>query len=358
VSPYQKAGRWFTRVTLPDGRARVVSMGTTDKVTARAIDRMVDTLAERRQWAALTAIVEKRTTLPLVYDAYELGSLDAFLRRLTDPDLDGLVTEWATSARSAKYVLQVRRMIPEGQRYPASDFTRKAVSAFLAGLKVSGSTRNRYRAALSVFARWLVEREVLETNPVRDVRGHKENAPRDRWLSTEQAQAVCDAAGGLYRGLFAVLYGAGVEVSAALRIMPRDVDGLTIHIRGTKTAWRNRVVVIPAWTAERMRVALHVMPSVPVFAGISYMDAYRAHRDALSALKLDGYTMHDARHSYAVNALRSGLRPEVVARQLGHRDATLVLKVYGKYVPDASDYEPKIARSATRGATSRKRRIP
>jgi integrase len=60
--------------------------------------------------------------------------------------------------------------------------------------------------------------------------------------------------------------------------------------------------------------------------------------------------MHDARHTYAVNALRAGYRPEVVAHQLGHRDTTLVWKVYGRYIPKAEDY----GQNATPRATPRR----
>jgi integrase len=45
-------------------------------------------------------------------------------------------------------------------------------------------------------------------------------------------------------------------------------------------------------------------------------------------------TQRDARHSYAVRAIRSGVPAEVVARQLGHANAVLVLKVYGRFAPN------------------------
>ena len=339
MSPYSKAGLWFTRISLPDKRSRVVSCGTSDKVVAAAVEAMVRRLAAKRQWAPLVAVVDKVVTLPKLYDAYELGELDAFMRRLTDADLSALLDEWKATGADATYVRQIRQMIPAGTRYAASDFTRKAVSRFLASLKVSGSTKNRYRAALSVFARWLVEREVLDHNPVRDVRGAKENAPRDKWLTIAQAQAVCEAAPQPYRALFALLYGAGVEISAALTVTPRDIDypNETVHVRGTKTAWRNRVVVVDRWAFKHV-ARITTFPGETLFGPITYMMAYHAHRAALEAVQLTGYTLHDARHSYAVNALKAGLRPEVVARQLGHKDATLVNKVYGRYVPSPSDY--------------------
>ena len=46
-----------------------------------------------------------------------------------------------------------------------------------------------------------------------------------------------------------------------------------------------------------------------------------------------GYTMRDARHTYAVRAIRAGTPAKLVARQLGHANAVLVHKVYGRFAP-------------------------
>jgi integrase len=43
--------------------------------------------------------------------------------------------------------------------------------------------------------------------------------------------------------------------------------------------------------------------------------------------------MRDQRHTWAVRAARSGWPIEGVARQLGHKDGTLALRVYGRFSP-------------------------
>jgi integrase len=47
--------------------------------------------------------------------------------------------------------------------------------------------------------------------------------------------------------------------------------------------------------------------------------------------------MHDARRSYAVRAIRAGAPLEHVARQLGHADTQMVMKVYGRYEPSETE---------------------
>ena len=49
--------------------------------------------------------------------------------------------------------------------------------------------------------------------------------------------------------------------------------------------------------------------------------------------------MRDQRHTYAVRAIRAGTPGELVARQLGHRDAVLVHKVYGRFIPNSAERE-------------------
>ena len=62
----------------------------------------------------------------------------------------------------------------------------------------------------------------------------------------------------------------------------------------------------------------------------------RVFRPAVRRAELDGLTFHDLRHSYASLMVASGASPHVIAEQLGHRDARLVLQRYGHLYPGAS----------------------
>ncbi len=76
----------------------------------------------------------------------------------------------------------------------------------------------------------------------------------------------------------------------------------------------------------------------------------------MKAAKLDpAYTQHGHRHTWAVQAIRDGIPLHVVAHQLGHRDPTMTLRVYGRFVPTSSDYrnatDPKTEPSTPISAT-------
>lgn len=334
-------GRTFKlRLSVAGRKPRTVSTGMTDKGAANDVARTVQRMKGRGQLAPLLAVLNDRATLVGVYHADVTGTLEAFMAALDDTDIEPLVAEWAKRA-NAKYVTQVRALIPEGERFPASRFRRKEISSFLAGLDCSGPTKNRYRAALSVFAKWLVEREVLDANPVRDVAMQKEHDPRMVWMTWDDAQRVAEAAQPMYEHLFALMAGTGIELGAALRLTRADVDlsAQTIHARGSKTAWRNRVVRYEDWTHGYLyRLTSRCVGSTPLFPGITLKMAWTAFQHAQKAVGLSGHRIHDLRHTYAVNALKKGYRPQVVAHQLGHKDASMVIKVYGRFIPDAADY--------------------
>lgn len=54
-----------------------------------------------------------------------------------------------------------------------------------------------------------------------------------------------------------------------------------------------------------------------------------------TASGLPRYRIHDLRHSVASNLLQAGFDMMKVAQMLGHRNATMVLQVYGHLLPDA-----------------------
>jgi integrase len=46
--------------------------------------------------------------------------------------------------------------------------------------------------------------------------------------------------------------------------------------------------------------------------------------------------MKQTRHSFATNALSCGENPLWIAKAMGHRDTDMIIKVYGKFIENAS----------------------
>lgn len=385
MTPFRMKGKqvYQLRVTALDGRrSRVVTTGTTDRATAEAVAAFYRLLRARRNVRAIDAILRGRPSLPELYDADVAGrlaeALDAADRvpaAAADPDLSALVAEWERAGAYPRYVAQVHRLMPAGRPFPRSQFTRKAVSAFLAGLvsaprgahdaragrPVSGTTRRHYMVALQQFAAWLVEREVLDANPVREVKPPKRNPPRTLYYTSEQARAVVDALTGQARVVAALMAGTGMEWQAVARATRRDVDlaTRTVFANGGKTKHRRRYVeVTEAWAWPIIAAHARALSPTAPLVTISRDWALERHREAVAALGFPRTTLHDWRHTYAVTAIRRGDDEQEIKNQLGHAPGSNMLRtVYGVYIQQArrarqrADKEARKAEKVTAGVT-------
>lgn len=358
MSPFRTKDNPVYRTRVHDARgARYVrTLGTRDKAEATAVEVFVKKLRRDARFDVLARIIDG--TLPAL-EAYHAALAGTLAQRMVDlsrheqeaddADLSPLVSEWARLVRGKDYVRQVRHLIPEGVRFPASQFTRRTLSEFLANLPHANPTRNRYRTALMQFARWLVEREVLDANPVRDVRGYKEHDPRMVHYTRDEARALIRRLPPTHQLGEAFMAGAGMELGAVLALRRRDVDLATRRVmaHGTKNRWRKREVKVTedwCWAiiAERVR---EYLPDAPLFPGAVASTWLREHKRACETAGVPVSTLHDWRHTYAVQALKDGIAPQTVRRQLGHAPGSLELeRVYGAWLPKAdADYAPRVA---------------
>jgi integrase len=140
--------------------------------------------------------------------------------------------------------------------------------------------------------------------------------------------------------LSALLGGTGIEVSVAIGLKGRDIDRARKEVRaaGTKTHSRDRIVRVAEWAWPYLEERLaSLRPNDLLFPGLDRWAASDAHRAACRLAEIENYQLRDQRHSYAVRAARAGTPAELIARQIGHADAVLVLKVYGRFMPSQQD---------------------
>ena len=153
--------------------------------------------------------------------------------------------------------------------------------------------------------------------------------------------------------LSALLHGTGMEVSVALGLKRRDIDETErrVRARGTKTHSRDRLAIIAEWAWPMVKEHISLLtPNAPLFPGINRWTASDKHRAACKALGIEDYQLKDSRHTYAVRAIRAGASFELVARQLGHADTTMVVRVYGRYRPTAEEMTAWEERAAQQDA--------
>jgi site-specific recombinase XerC len=204
----------------------------------------------------------------------------------------------------------------------------------------------------------LVEAGLLERNPMREIALPPSNPSKVPHLAYPVVLELLELIPeGVHRALSAFRHGAGVEMQAALAAHRRDivdVDERIVWAHGSKNSHRDRQVRVEQaeWaTFHRYVRSGGFLPDARLFP-VTIKEHRKVESDALDALRAKGvnvpagYTLHACRHSYAVEMMRQGRDPVLIANNLGHANTTLVLSLYGKFRPTVTD----IVRAARRGA--------
>jgi integrase len=323
---------------------------------------------ELRAWDILEAVTSKRVTLKTLWDWWVEDKRDVMKvrERLADVDLATNIPAWrsavllrAGEGTAAHYEQEVRSLLDAHGTLWRSALTTKRIREWLGALTktvgqgdeqttapVATSTARKYHAALSSFLDYCRSIGLVSTDLMSDVPTPSAGAPRDRHLETPEAIALADAQPEPFRTLAALMAGTGIEVSVALALRVADVDAAhqEVHARGTKTKhsgpWRDRICKVASWAWPYVEAWIEGKPrTARMFPGIDRWNVADATAAACAALEIRNYTPRDHRHSWAVRAVKSGMPIELVARQLGHKDGVLALRVYGRYVPRAEERE-------------------
>lgn len=371
VNIYRRGEVWWARIPNPaggDGERR--SLGTRSESDARRARDFVLWLWHEGGDASwlLAELCAGRIDVWKAFMAYRANDLNKFIRDAkaaeSDPDIEPYVVEWVkeltrrgkpNEKERAKYMRQVRTLIPAGRRFPRSELNKSRIRKWLWSTDVTAP--NRYRAALSSFCRFLVEDvDVLETNPVHAVRGSKEPAPRERWITPAEAKTLCEAMPAPYGAFHAMLIVFGLDVqTSGLKVTHADIDRMagTLHTRGTKAVRRDRTcIVFEPWRELWRLVERHLLanPGTPrgkVFPTVTYWGQMRELRSAAKAIGLDDYTTKDHRHTFGVALAKADYSTQKIAHQLGN-DEAVTARVYAKYQPD---HDTKATRNNTKSVT-------
>lgn len=366
VTPFLRGNVWWARVPRigEDWVQRSLGViGEENRDVAVTVCEFLRWLRARQDAWLLDQLAAGKTPVPAAYRAYTENRLPAFVEELRDGvkdvDLEPYVAKWLkemerrkrpNAETRAKYVKQVRALIPAGAPFQRSKFTKQAVRDFLGSLEITQP--NRYRAALSSFAKFLLFEDVLAINPVVQVPMAKEAEPRTLHLDQNQAKRLLEALPAPYKAFHALMLATGMEFSAALAVRPEDIGDKQVYAAGTKRSHRRRTVGVYdrwLWAWDTFLCGMPVRPDEkPLFTGIDHDTNHRALKRALAVASLPAeYTTHDHRHTWAVQAIRDRIPLPMIANNLGHRDSSMLLKVYGRFVPTGADF----ARITSTGAT-------
>lgn len=319
------------------------STGTSRTDVAKKMRKMLGELKDARDWPLLNGVREKRITLGALYDAYAAKALDELRKSISATNLAEHKDEWqqwvkterGDTGTDALYRQQVDTLVADPFR--SHELTKARVKKWLGSLeRASTGTRRKYFYALKSFVGYLIEAEVLKSDPLAGMSAPKKNKARLRWVTEDVDRAIVARTSPKYRALFAFLKGTGADVSAALRAVKRDIDFArgVVYLRGTKTDRRAvHEGIVETWALELLRDhARFLDANALLFAGLDRKAASHHHDRVIGKVNVADYTLKDSRHSIAVRMRFAGYSFEQIAEQLGntvHQTAT----IYARFKP-------------------------
>lgn len=177
---------------------------------------------------------------------------------------------------------------------------------------------------------------------------HVERVPRFLlWSEVEELGSYCResrlvmvaALTGLRRGELFALTAEDVDLSSGEFVVSKTGNGG--RVGPTKSGRPRRVHLVPLavelveeqlrerpWSRDGL---VFPSPHGEMWLGDNFLT--RVFRPAVKRAGLDGLTFHDLRHTYASLLIAAGVGPMIVAQQMGHADARLVLQRYGHLYP-------------------------
>lgn len=377
MTPFRTSSKtYLTRVYDEAGKPHVRSLETQNKAMATARQRFVDEIHDPSPAFApiarkvRAAIVARTLTVFEAQLMRETGTLASMLAERDATDLKQYLAPWQKALADHVEHDTAQHYQDATESFFGADWRHTHVSgdfiqSWLDGLSCSSGTKRKKAAGLASFLAFVRKRrkDLLPHDPMADVTLPPAGDALTHYLETGEAKLLADAQPNQFAVLSALLAGTGIEVSVALGLRTRQIDvkAKEISAPGTKTYARKRVVRVASWAWPYIAgLAKGKHKDAKLFDQITDRWEARACHDEARALLIDKghdcyartpdgqdhlYTMRDARHTYAVRAVRAGTPVDLVARQLGHANATMVVRVYGRFQPsqDERDKWEKIA---------------
>lgn len=204
---------------------------------------------------------------------------------------------------------------------------------FLGEPGISPRTRNIRRNTLRPFCQWLVEKGVLEVNPLKDIRQVKEK-PRIKVPDEESLRRLLELpdrntyAGRRDYAIILLTLDTGIRPQEMRKLRIEDVDlrTRTVYINRDATKTVERVLPFTQITAEAIKELFAVRPpeweGAPLFCSYDgrplTKNAWRCRMRMYSKKLGDKYWGYSLRHAFALLYLRGGGDAYHLREIMGH----------------------------------------
>jgi integrase len=346
-------GRWWARITLPDGRRKAYYGKMRREVQLKL------TAALRDQQQGLPIVGERQT-----------------VRQFFVHWLEDTASHRVRPSTFRRYEEFTRlRIVPALGKLPLTKLTPQHLSHLYSDLLATGLSprtvefiHRTVHVALKEATQW----GLIARNPADAVKAPKPKRPPIHPLNQDQANAFLDAAqGDPLEALYVLAVMIGMRQGELLGLQWADIDwtGGRVQVRHTlqwrkggewsldepKTGHSRRSIRMPASALHGLRTHKAQQAAQRLAVGPTWQDhglvftnalgrpidpcalAHRGFPRLLARAGLPKIRFHDLRHTYATLALLNGEKPKVVQETLGHASITLTMDTYSHLLPDMQE---------------------
>lgn len=322
------SGIWWIRWTDQDGHKRREKAGNRSAAEKLLAKRHTQKLEHRK--------------LPET-----LRSKAVTFRELSD---DALLHSQAENSEKQTYELRLRigQLLPVFGSRPAESIKKNDIVAWLveqaAERNWAPSSRNRWQATFSLIFRVGIDNEKIDRNPAAGIRRKTESTGRVRFLSdAEEAclRSVIERRFPEFLPHFLLSIHTGMRMGEqySMRWNQVSFERRQIHLPKTKNGHPRTIPLNTVALKALMQMRGEGTPvgTAPVFPSTWTGDALQGSRGwfptALEEARIEGYTWHCNRHTFASRLVMAGVDLRTVAELLGHRTLQMVMR-YSHLAPE------------------------
>jgi len=247
---------------------------------------------------------------------------------------------------------------------PLVTLTRKIVRDAMSGRKVTNKRLGNIQSCLRSALSDAVDDELIEANPLAGwaytVRGKPKLEDAIDPLSPEEQRLLLAAATGQYRNLLQFAMWTGLRTSELVALEWGDIDWVRGEVRvsrGLTKAAKEAELPKTAAGVRDVKLLPMALEAITQQKQHTYIEGKAVFHDQRYAAPFDGdqalrksfwipvlrkakiryRNPYQTRHTYASMMLSAGEHPMWVAKQMGHKDWTMIARVYGRWIPSEND---------------------
>ncbi|WP_354308969.1 DUF3596 domain-containing protein [Pseudomonas sp. PvP001] len=286
--------------------------------------------------------------------------------------VNGFLTRWleakkkhiASSTFEGYRKMVELRLVPALGDHMLVDLKRKIVRDWLDTLLVSNKTLSNIQSCLRSALNDACDEELIEVNPLAGwTYSRKEAPPKDDDVdpfSPDEQAAILGALNGQARNLVQFALWSGLRTSELVALDWGDVDwirgevviskamtqaaGGVAEVTKTSAGRRSVKLLRPALEALKAQKTHTFLADQEIFQNPRTLERWAGDQPIrktmwMPAMKKSGVRYrrpYQTRHTYASMMLSAGEHPMWVAKQMGHTDWTMIARVYGRWLPNAT----------------------